>query len=79
MPSKDCLRLPRRLKRGMNKLEKCNRVGNLLVFCPEMENEIETDGLFENASPGDDRHLILMNGTTFIDFCPFCGGKVAED
>lgn len=59
-------------------MEQCKRTENTIEFCTEMYNETESNGLFENVYLEGGRRLILMNGTTFIDFCPFCGGKLAE-
>lgn len=57
----------------------CKRTGNKLEFCPEMENEIERGDLFENVSLDVDRHLVLLRSEIYINYCPFCGGKLEED
>lgn len=59
----------------------CKRTENKLEFCPDMEKEIESGEIFENVSPVGRRYLIMLmlHDEIFINFCPFGGGKLAED
>ena len=60
--------------------DKCTRTGNKLELCASMENEVESlYGIFQRCDLEKGRVLILMNDVQFIYFCPYCGGKVAEE
>jgi hypothetical protein len=44
-----------------------------------MENEIKFGELFENVELDEGRPLVMLYDEIYINYCPFCGGKLEED
>jgi len=57
----------------------CKRTENgKLAICEKMEKEINENSEFEKAMYHE-KEFIFLNVETFVDFCPFCGGKLRDD